>query len=928
MSRIEELNAEYEQVLEGQPGKDKEHGPADAYSNEREEHDEQDPAGHGAQGRNGPAGLRGLVDAHEMAVKKSIDRARNMIGAFPSAVDLFPVYGNMRSTVQHPIQVAGGMIGHTPTAYMKHRRQFKAHSRSHTDTASPRSAEVKASPSATRADDEGEEQSMKKKWSTVKVKSGDDDGTSPTADRPNLHSTFFDTFVWPTELSTTSSHARAATRASRSPLPELRTFEDVHRQIREQDIETTLNADNMAALHWVKRELAPVASSSGPAAQKPESATSLLDHTHPKKNAPSQSSLEALCGVHTGQDHSVGCITLKEGISPIDLLHLLDNSDISDIEFEIEDDSAEVKNGDATVGTTTLEPRKFVPTVAEHKKQAGVSVEGLNYALSTDGEDYSDSDDDSVPNEARKDVHPKKPSNVEVVAGSASADSTAAPDDAMVDEFLDFTANAFSRDEVFEILRMCGANLVVAVSMYRNARSLDHIRQMLRAWLAPLENGGLGDMDRQSVQDGEVNILQFSNPSQVFTPLHNAEPTGTTLSVRDAYKTLGLEAYHSVDRATLDDSLHSKLIQCGSAKSVFRSQQLVLQAYTDITKHQNDNDCWELSPLCIEWTEETDEKLIRWKTEDVKITWTAIAGALGMTVKECKDRFKVLRPSKGKANSTKEDKSKKQQDTVKEKIDAVHATSPALGDNYGGLDEAWDAPLVCTRCGMHWCDCTFNTDGNRAEQTAPGLATGNDVHWGSFFPGPQSSGDDAWASIRNPDDSNKAPEPEASASTDYTVTYWATVESGDKTVHIPINSSDVSGPEKNIIESSSGMKKIWKWAQDKGLADKISLQDAFDLAKDMHCKEEIDQPVVEEPQRATDAPRATSYSRSPSRSRSPYPRRAAPAVGLLGVDYIYPNPPYVRPMTSAMTSPRSSQMSSFRPVHEETCDGCDAWSCY
>lgn len=29
------------------------------------------------------------------------------------------------------------------------------------------------------------------------------------------------------------------------------------------------------------------------------------------------------------------------------------------------------------------------------------------------------------------------------------------------------------------------------------------------------------------------------------------------------------------------------------------------------------------------------------------------------------------------------------------------------------------------------------------------------------------------------------------------------------------------------------MKKVWKWIQDKGLDDKISLQDAYDLAKDM-----------------------------------------------------------------------------------------------
>jgi len=114
------------------------------------------------------------------------------------------------------------------------------------------------------------------------------------------------------------------------------------------------------------------------------------------------------------------------------------------------------------------------------------------------------------------------------------------------------------------------------------------------------------------------------------------------------------------------------------------------------------------------------------------------------------------------------------------------------------------------------------------------------------------------------------------------------------------------------------MKKIWKWAQEKGLSDKISLEDAFDLAKDMHCKDETDQPVIKEPERATEAPRATRRSRS--RSRSPYPRWDAPAVGLLGVNYVYPNPQRVRPMTSPM--------SPVDPAHEDVCDEGDGWSCY
>ncbi|KAJ5060708.1 hypothetical protein J3E74DRAFT_473903 [Bipolaris maydis] len=93
-----------------------------------------------------------------------------------------------------------------------------------------------------------------------------------------------------------------------------------------------------------------------------------------------------------------------------------------------------------------------------------------------------------------------------------------------------------------------------------------------------------------------------------------------------------------------------------------------------------------------------------------------------------------------------------------------------------------------------------------------------------------------------PDDTPDDSAPEVPEPTDYTVTYWATIEHEGQAVHIPIDSSNVSGPEKSIIEGSAGMNKVWKWVQEKGLTDKVSLQDAFDLAKDM----QVESPAVEE----------------------------------------------------------------------------------
>ncbi|KAH6881686.1 hypothetical protein BKA58DRAFT_396065 [Alternaria rosae] len=853
--RLEELNAEYEQALEGQPSKDNIHDPApDAFSNESEERNEQGPAGDVAQGHNeDDAVVQAIVGPYETAMKSSFDMAQKMVRAVPSAVSRFPATNNFRSTINCPYDVAEGMLSYTPLDYYRnYRHQVETQSLSNNDTAAPRSPEVKVAPSTARLDDQGEEQSLKKKWNTVKLKSGDDDGNSPIAKRPNLRSADENTFVPNTTPSSGSIRARVVSRASRPAPPELRTFEDVHRQIREQD---KLTADNLAA----QLEL-PL--SSGPAAQQSEAVHSHPKRVHPKKNASSQSLLETHSGASTGQvcnveypipNEGISRYPIpNEGISTIHLLDLLDNSDISDIEFDIEDDCVEVKNGDATTEATTLEPRQFVPTVAKYKKQACLYPDGLEYVI----EEYGDSDAGPVPN-VRKSDQSKKSSDVETASGFASADSTPAPDDAMVDEFLDFTANAFWRDEAFEILRMCGANLVAAVSIYRNARSLDHIRQMLRVWLAPLENGGFEAADRpvEQVNDVDFSELRICSIEKAPASVSGDEPTGARMSVRDAYKLLGLEVYSSVDQATLMKSVRPKLKQHGPASAMFQLETQLYQAFATVTQYQNEIDCCELSSSC-------------------------------MTVKECKDRFEVLRPPEGKASSTKEDKFKKQQDKAKDKTDAVRAAPSAISGDHGGSRDPW-ADLF----GMPSSSCAWEYD-HPAWLTNPDSPPGN---WGSPEPDPQSSGDDAWASISNRDDPNNAPEPEAPASTDYTVTYWATVEAGDKTIHIPIDSSNVSGPEKEIIDGSIEMKKIWKWAQEKGLSDKIGLQDAFDLAKDMHCEGEVDQPVGEKPERATKAPRATSRSRS----RSPCPRRAPPAADFLDVDYIYPS--YVRPMVSPMS---------------------------
>ncbi|KAF1847744.1 uncharacterized protein K460DRAFT_403070 [Cucurbitaria berberidis CBS 394.84] len=144
----------------------------------------------------------------------------------------------------------------------------------------------------------------------------------------------------------------------------------------------------------------------------------------------------------------------------------------------------------------------------------------------------------------------------------------------------------------------------------------------------------------------------------------------------------------------------------------------------------------------------------------------------------------------------------------------------------------------CTRCEEKVCHCTVWEAGdnlNRHEETTPD----NDSWWGvsrpSSFAGwvhdpPREPSGSDWGTQEA-----SAPKPGISIPTSYTVTYWATIESSNQTIHVPIDSTNVCGSEKTIIDGEScGMKKIWKWVQEKGLGDKIGLQDAFDLAKDMY----------------------------------------------------------------------------------------------
>ncbi|KAL5436128.1 hypothetical protein PMIN06_010952 [Paraphaeosphaeria minitans] len=73
---------------------------------------------------------------------------------------------------------------------------------------------------------------------------------------------------------------------------------------------------------------------------------------------------------------------------------------------------------------------------------------------------------------------------------------------------------------------------------------------------------------------------------------------------------------------------------------------------------------------------------------------------------------------------------------------------------------------------------------------------------------------------------------ESPACQDLVVTYWITIESGERRIHIPIEPEQVAGPEKSIIDGD--MNRIWSWVQSLKIEDRVSLQDVFDLAQAVH----------------------------------------------------------------------------------------------
>jgi hypothetical protein len=276
------------------------------------------------------------------------------------------------------------------------------------------------------------------------------------------------------------------------------------------------------------------------------------------------------------------------------------------------------------------------------------------------------------------------------------------------------------------------------------------------------------------------------------------------------------------------------------------------------------------------WTTEDDKNLSNLKTRYPHRSWRKIATELGISVHRCKERFRIIRSKDLELGGTKKQQGKKarlgEQNNLEWKNPESIPCSPKesrcsgveeqYGWSVGNQDisgessgqktmpeshhEPWGAVSENKNTGGgYWCSHGQPDGiGGRVTGHTPepfGDGWGEDIQAcqcpgciSGFEPCErlnQTPKTNAWNEILA--DSNAIPErePTAFVPKTYTVTYWAKVECADQIANIPIDNVDVSGPVKTILDGPA--KKVWKWVQDKGLGDKISLQDAFDLAKDV-----------------------------------------------------------------------------------------------
>ena len=217
----------------------------------------------------------------------------------------------------------------------------------------------------------------------------------------------------------------------------------------------------------------------------------------------------------------------------------------------------------------------------------------------------------------------------------------------------------------------------------------------------------------------------------------------------------------------------------------------------------------------VVWSDKEDRQLLSLKKANN--IWSDIASILEKSQGECKQRFKTIKPEDWKTIIAKE-KESRGKDAEKQK-GPIFPADVAGSKASVGRSEAVYQDLLFGQWGIDFGECDFPKP--PSVEDGWGRASEGDLPWDWSLPWEWSQ-----------PSTNAVPKPEIAPYQPCRVTYWATIESGGSEIKIPICSGDVSGPEKTI--ATQDLPKVWKWVHDKGLGDKVGLQDAFDLARSMH----------------------------------------------------------------------------------------------
>jgi hypothetical protein len=343
--------------------------------------------------------------------------------------------------------------------------------------------------------------------------------------------------------------------------------------------------------------------------------------------------------------------------------------------------------------------------------------------------------------------------------------------------------------------------------------------------------------------DGDEDSERRQDVGKVFNTRATPSPDDAMVSLRKAFRALGLAEYISVDYAQLHSSFHSML----SLPWVRNNHQLTLQvvdAFNTVDKYQDEHGCWELcrdhqepNPMENQMNEEERLNTEAGNDSDNYDNDGDVTLPLPKTLMTSHPmRFPAHTPVR---------------DNTGRKLWALHdffnlprgdLEPNAIPQVPAHIEAEIDAILEESRLAELSRKLPVDDSIEKMEELQDngfGDATSaKDDPWKFSVP---AGGNDGGApsevesimSEVNINVEKDVPQPKPSVLKTYTVTYWATIEAEGDTVHIPIDSENITGAEKSIIESDASMKKVWKWVQEKGLGDKVGLQDAFDLAEEM-----------------------------------------------------------------------------------------------